>query len=699
MRLKLLGVSLALALAPSCGPSTTGQNPDAGDTTPPDPTLVVDCPGQSGCAQGGAQQILAGAAKRVITPRGFEIARIEYLDSGHPDRCDPIMLATFGRAYCGELHDKFAEDCGVDGLCPNNRAEEDDPATADVNEATDGRDNDRDGVVDDPGYTAPDADGSERDGFPDYFHDCGQDRLCPDNVPESGAQATDGLDNDGDGATDGEDHAYTGPDEGEGDRIFQGLWIAGFGNNRPAMGIKDELWVRALALKTGETTVVMVSVDVVGFFYTEVERAREQLKQVAPEVDYLSVSGTHTHEAPDALGQWGFIDPIQEVPLTSGRPEGFNAQIVEMIVEAAAQAVSELTPASIHVGQDGTGVEGLLHDGRDPQIFDDTMTVVEARRLDNSATIFTMVNWGNHPESLSSANSHVSSDYSHTLRLGVESGLPAEGDKPARAGRGGVAVYMQGAVGGIMGPNGFDVTARDGTVYPRGNYTFARTDAYGYLLADKALEILDGAERMDTAELKVRARTILLPIENIYFRVAFYNGIFDRLAYTADGAVRDPEADYNDVPPFIKSEVFNLQLGELALYGVPGELFPELAVGGYDGSKSHGRELVPATHCPDKNTCSQRNDTCDRESCELCAAPDMSKAPAGPYFKDRLKGRFKMTMGLANDEVGYLVPSYAWEVSPTDPWFCEPVDHYEETNSTSMHAVPRVTEALETLWF
>ena len=61
-------------------------------------------------------------------------------------------------------------------------------------------------------------------------------------------------------------------DEGEEDGEFQAAWLAGFQNGRPANSVHDDIWSRTVVLRQGDTTVALVSLDVVGFFYDDVEK-------------------------------------------------------------------------------------------------------------------------------------------------------------------------------------------------------------------------------------------------------------------------------------------------------------------------------------------------------------------------------------------------------------------------------------------
>ncbi|MEW5851803.1 MAG: hypothetical protein AB2A00_23640 [Myxococcota bacterium] len=497
--------------------------------------------------------ILAGAARRSVAPRGFEIPNPRYLTA---EDCDPVQL-TESWPRCGTFP-TVLDDCGRDGICPG-----------------------------DARHLAPDVDGTERDGKHDFFLDCGTDRLCPGNTPElddpttPADEATNGMDDDGDGATD--DGTYPGPDSDgtEGDEAFQAAWIAGYGNNRPALGIHDDIDVRCLALRVEGTTAVVCSLDVVGLFHNEVERARALLPVKRPDlhVDYLAVAGSHTHESVDTIGQWGRADPV---PSTPGRLPGHNAFVVAQIVDAAAAAVDALAPAELHLFHTTTGREGFLHDGRVPFIFDDSVNVVEARARDGT-TIFTVVNWGNHPEVLGDRNNLLSSDFVSPLRDAVEGGLPATTLRPAFPGRGGMTIFLNGTVGGLMAPLHVDFVARDGTPRPDSSRTHARTRDYGELLADKVLEVMQGQplQTVTRAALAIRSEELFIPVDNPIFTSAFRLGIFDREAFDeATGQVVDSsQLGLGGITASIRTEVFFLALGPWRMAGVPGEMFPESAVG------------------------------------------------------------------------------------------------------------------------
>ena len=270
----------------------------------------------------------------------------------------------------------------------------------------------------------------------DVFLDCGCDRICP------------------------EDDAWTAADTGEGDGEFQAVWIAGFQNGRPAASSHDPLWARAAVIEQGATRIGIVAVDLVGWFYDDVERTRAQLKEEGIEIDWLVVSSTHTHEGPDTVGLWG-----QRVGRTGYDP-AYAAEVRAGTVTALKEAVANLEDVeTFKVGwvdskeASEKGTRNLIRDSRDPQVVDEK---VRAAWLANKSgeTLVTLVNWGNHPEVLSDENTALTADYSHYLREAVENGVTWDGG--TTEGLGGTAVYLQGTVGGLMTPLGVTVTDGNG---------------------------------------------------------------------------------------------------------------------------------------------------------------------------------------------------------------------------------------------
>lgn len=488
-----------------------------------------------------------------------------------------------------------------------------------------------------------DLDGDAEQDDEDAFLDCGCDRLC-----------------------DG-DPGYPGPDEGEGDGEFQAVYLAGFHNPRPATGVQDELWARTIVFDQGSTRVALVSVDLVGYFRPDVEAARALVAAADLDVDYVLIASTHGHEGPDTMGLWG------PTATTSGVDPDYVSWVNQQIALSVTEAVADLRQVgSMKVGEVDVGsyheqgVYNIITDLRDPIVIDEVMG--GAAFWDESGeTIATLAHFGDHPESVADENTLITSDFPHALRQTMESGSTWQAY--SRQGLGGTAVFVNGAVGGMMTGLRVDVHDPDGNIWE--DYTHARTFAMGTLMGEMALDAIEGGEVVESPELKLATRTFKLLVENWGFQTLFLTGIIERDLYDYDSSQIIDE----DNTPSIITEVSLLQLGPIRFATIPGELFPELNIGGYDGSHT-GHEDAWLIDPDNPNP------------------PDLSQAPEGPYMKERIGAPYSWVVGLGNDQLGYILPVYDFDLDDELPWFDEEEgDHYEETNSISSQAAPTIEAA------
>jgi hypothetical protein len=510
--------------------------------------------------------------------------------------------------------------------------------------------------------------------------ECPGDPGCPDEgdgVFRAGAAAVDVtptdlmegpsfVDADGNAMYERRIDSYT---DTNGNGVFDALWIAGFDYGRPAMSVHDPIEARVLAMTRNATTVVLVSADFMGFFHPSIDDIRLLLPAgVSDEIDLLLWSSTHNHEAPDMLGMWG-LDETH-----SGQDPAYLAFVQQRVAEGIVEALDARVPATVVHGsiraEDAGGSQAnLLEDSRDPAVINPFLNALHVVAAEGGATIATVVNYGSHPEELWGSNMELTSDFPHYLRLAVEEGVPGYFE-----GLGGICIYVQSTCGGLIGPRHVVPLALDGTATTAN--TFQGAEALGQRLAQFTMEALDpanGAVAEAAPDLRFRTRELKLLVENITFQAAFLLGIFPREMTDYDPTY--PFDDHN--VPSIQSELVYLRIGQASMATVPGELFPELFLGGYDGSYSGGYPLV----LPDNPN-----------------PPDLTAAPEGPYLRDLLAAdgsAFQWLIGLGQDEVGYLMPSYDYKLDERAPYIDRPPgDHYEETNSLGPSAMPRILQNL-----
>jgi hypothetical protein len=391
---------------------------------------------------------------------------------------------------------------------------------------------------------------------------------------------------------------------GNGD--FDFVWLGGFNSNRPAQGVNDPLWTRALAFRHHDTTVVLVSIDCVGLTHERFIKVRKAIDHQQHGITHILFSSTHTHNSPDTMGIWSHR------PVFGRFNEAYVEFILEQSREAILEAVGNLQPAEVLLATEQLAPPGFVRDSRLPEVFDRHLNAAWFVKAGTRETIATLVSWGNHPEAMGGDNPLISSDFVHYWREGVEKGVPGPN---GLEGIGGTCVFLQGPVGGLMTPLGLDVPDKDGVTVHRENGV-AKTRALGENLALRTLTLLssDRALRMTNQVIAGVAKTIFVPIEGTY-RIPIMLGLIHPGWY--DGKAR--------------SEVNALRIGDLEMLAIPGEVYPEIIDGGVE-------------------------------------SPEGSDFPGPPVetppLRPEMSGAVNMVFNLANDEVGYLVPRTQWDVEP-----------------------------------
>lgn len=418
------------------------------------------------------------------------------------------------------------------------------------------------------------------------------------------------------------------------------IYVAGFGQNRRATAIHDDLWAIACVLDDGRTRLGIVSLDSIGFFHDDVVRVRRQL---APEwkLDYTIICSTHNHSTPDLMGLWG----------PNYLHSGVDGQYLESVRRACAtvlgEAVSNLQPARVAFREIPTETDGLVTDTRKPIVFDPNIRVMHFVQANSNQTLGSIVGWADHPETPWSRNTELTADYCGYLRDALEHGVTLAGHSVAR-GTGGIHLYINGAIGGLMTTSP-SVTVHD----PYSNRDFQKPShekarALGYQLAARVLPFLQDTNAAFTNRLPIglRAKTIDLPLANRIFLLAGYLGILDR------GYVRWRT---------LQTEVALVRLGQATIACVPGEIYPEIVNGGIEQAPGGDYPVSPV---------------------EV------------PPLRQLMPGGIKFVFGLANDEVGYLIPKSEWDQKPPYLYGAREAP-YGEINSVGPDAAACVHRALK----
>ncbi len=455
-----------------------------------------------------------------------------------------------------------------------------------------------------------------------------------------------------------------------GNGVFDGVWL--FGGARAAEAVTTDVEVRAMAFIEGDMTFVIAYVDCIGLLAGDMDIIRNDPRLAGLGIDHIILGATHAHDAPDTVGLWG---PDLS---TTGREDFVIQSIYDNAVAAITEAVQTAKPAQLVIATDKLVDTNLTapewtQDIRDPIIYDPTITI--ARFVDASnptSTIGTLVNWADHPEVAhfdSSVPASITAHYPHWLRDHVENGVKTTDSIYATsdlAGLGGVTLFVQGALGGQIGSlRGTHPPGPGGT--PITMESAAMDQALGTNAAARALTALQtSGETVTDLPLSMVSATYAARVENNGFQLAFLIHVLG--PHKLEGYDPDQPVDSVANCPWIPLRATYLQIGPIGIVTAPGELHPELWVGGYDGSWSWGWPLINHTTAPNQ--------------------PDFTMAPQPPYMRDLVLAhdgvKYPILAGLGEDYVGYIVPAYNYVLSPTNPYLSEADgDHYEETYSLS----------------
>jgi len=304
------------------------------------------------------------------------------------------------------------------------------------------------------------------------------------------------------------------------------VYLAGFGNNRRATTVHDDLYARALAIQDGEKTIVLVALDLIGFFRPDVQDVIRRVQR--PEIEIV-IASTHTHHGPDTMGLWG---PDQK---TRGVDADYLADIKIKIADVIRASLSDLKPASIKWAS--VHVPGLSANFRNPEIMDDELTLLQFVSRDNISTYATLFNFPCHPEVLWTENPNITSDYVGYLRDEVEkqTGAPC--------------IFFAGALGGMLSPDVKD-------------HSFEEAEFMGKKLAKEGLKALAVVSSQQST-FSFEKKEVKAKLTNILYKLAFGRKLLP---------------DVRDKKGYITSEVNLIKIGGLWLATVPGEMLPKLGL-------------------------------------------------------------------------------------------------------------------------
>jgi hypothetical protein len=307
----------------------------------------------------------------------------------------------------------------------------------------------------------------------------------------------------------------------------------GVGTPAPPKGQLGDLFARVMVFEEGETRVAIVGLDYLGFPGVLGDQIRAKVQGV-PGSNIL-IGASHTHSGPD----------MYAFPDGQGGHNGDMDYIQWVIDQTAATintAVERLEPAVLKINV-GEARGKIAFNYYAPQLYDPRVSVIQALKPDGETVIATLVNYASHPEVLGSKRGMLSPDFCGPLYDRIESKA------------GGVAVFMNGAQGGMVTADNRDVPEDTESMWKE-------CVRIGELLADEALRVVSEAPVQAAPKVFCASERLSFPVTSPLIMQLFDHSGLD-YSSVSDGKN-------------ISTQMNLVNIGTAQLVTIPGEALPNI---------------------------------------------------------------------------------------------------------------------------
>lgn len=323
--------------------------------------------------------------------------------------------------------------------------------------------------------------------------------------------------------------------------------LGGYGArmSKPAVGVHDAVWAKALVLAQDDRRFALVTADVLAFPPLFKAAVVERLSAEGWSAHQIMLLPSHTHTSFDMMA----LHPANQfsIPQIGLFQSAAFAHVADKLATAIREAGRTLTPVvagtlTVAVPERNRNRRGLA--SRDPDL---TVTRVDAT---DGKPLAVLVNWTAHPTFMSEADMLFSGDWPGHLQRTLE----------ALIGQGAVAMFYNGAEGDQSPTPPAGVDSR-----------WERAERYGRELGIEAWRTWEKIRPRAVREFAWHTETIALP--KIAWHPDFMKsggaeyGLNETVIAGLLGALQ---------PSQTRSTAF--RLGDLVILGVPGEMAAQLGM-------------------------------------------------------------------------------------------------------------------------
>lgn len=324
----------------------------------------------------------------------------------------------------------------------------------------------------------------------------------------------------------------------------------GLGPTSPVREKQGELMARAVVFQKGDTTLAIVSLDLLGFPAVLCERVRSQVPRIASR--NILIGSTHTHSAPDCYalpdGRGGLTGDLNYINT-----------VVTKAAEAINAAIDGLRPAQLRIAT-GEAKGKIAYNYYAPDLYDRRMTVIQAVDASDKPLV-TLVNYAIHPEVLGPSVGILSPDLIGPLCDRIESQV------------GGHSLFMNGAQGGMITADNRDLSRPKDPARAVWNddRTWSECLRIGNTMADEALRLIQDAPVQKAPTLFCDSIAVKFPVDSDLL----WNAV-----------LASPLKYPHNPDRTVSSQINVVNLGNAQILTIPGEALPN--IGFYLKRKMHG---------------------------------------------------------------------------------------------------------------
>ena len=324
--------------------------------------------------------------------------------------------------------------------------------------------------------------------------------------------------------------------------------LGGYGErmSKPAAGIHDSIWVKALVIKDAQKKYALITMDILALPPNVKPEVLTLLAAGGWKSDNLMLLPSHSHASLD-------MSAINDKNNLNNPYIGFyDPRLLEFVVNAIVKAVKQADQdyKLVKIGTGREEVSGMNRNRRGENGVDEDLTVTRIDLGDNKP-LAVLVNWTAHPTITGSEDMLVSGEWPGFLQKELENLI----DNNV------LCMYFNGA----EGDQSYVLKSREGDHYQQ-------AEAYGKAMAAKAFSTYNTLKPAPISVFAYNSVTCKLPEPRLHPGFADTGG--------EEYGINEQSAPYifEAMCP-ASTEISALRLGDLLIVGAPGEM--TYSLGGY----------------------------------------------------------------------------------------------------------------------